>query len=185
MLDDTELDLPEEPKSEPPRRGGNRFVVMAGALGAIMLLALVAIVIYALVILPQQEAAEPVLSAEQLTGTVLAQAAQVTNTSTTTLTASLTPTVTNTPRPTNTPLLSPTTDPATATVNALLTQAALAQTQAVSPTGPSPTPGTPTVTPSALPSSGFADDIGAPGLLAAAAVLLAVIFLARRYRNVE
>lgn len=187
MLDDTELDLPEEPKSEPPRRGGNRFVVIAGALGAIMLLALVAIVIYALVILPEQETSEPVLSAEQLSGTVLAQAAQITNTSTPTLTASTTPTVTNTPRPTNTPLLSPTTDPATATVNALLTQAALAQTQAVavSPTGASATPGTPTVTPSALPSSGFADDIGAPGLLAAAAVLLAVIFLARRYRSLE
>jgi hypothetical protein len=185
MLDDTELDLPEEPKSESPRRGGNRFVVVAGALGAIMLLALVAIVVYALLILPQQGPAEPVLSAEQLTGTVLAQAAQVTNTSTPSLTASSTPTATNTPRPTNTPLLSPTTDPATATVNALLTQAALAQTQAVSPTGPTPTPGTPTATPSALPSSGFADDIGAPGLLAAAAALLAVIFLARRYRNAE
>ena len=185
MLDDTELDFPVEPKARPPQRGGNRFMVAAGILGAIMLLALVAIVVYALVILPQQEAAEPGISAEQLTGTVLAQAAQVTNTATPSQTASSTPTRTNTPRPTNTPLLSPTTNPATATVNALLTQAALAQTQAVSPTGASPTAGTPSSTPSALPSSGFADDIGAPGLLAAAAVLLAVIFLARRFRNAE
>lgn len=185
MLDDTELDLPEEPRTPPPQRGGNRFAVAAGILGVIMLLALVAIVVYALVILPQQGAAEPGISAEQLTGTALAQAAQVTNTATPSPTASSTPTRTNTPRPTNTPLLSPTTGPATATVNALLTQAALAQTQAASPTGPSPTAGTPSSTPSALPSSGFADDIGAPGLLAAAAVLLAVIFLARRYRNAE
>jgi cytoskeletal protein RodZ len=185
MLDDTELDLPEEPRSEPPRRGGNRFVVMAAALGAIMLFALIAIVAYALFILPQREAVQPVLSVEQQTGTALALVIQATDTSTPTQTASSTPSRTNTPRPTNTPLLSSTVDPATATVNALLTQAALAQTQAVSPTGPSPTPGTPTATPRALPSSGFADDIGAPGLLAAAAILLAVIFLARRYRNAE
>ncbi len=186
MLDDTELDLPEEPKPEPPRRSGNRFVVIAGTLGAVLLLSVVAIVIYALVILPQQETAEPGLSAAQLTGTAQGQiVAQASNTSTPKPTASATPTLTNTPRPTNTPLITNTPDPATATVNALLTQAALAQTQAASPTGASPTPGTPTATPSALPSSGFADDIGAPVLLAAAAILLAVIFLARRFRNAE
>ncbi len=185
MLDDTELDLPEEPKPEPPRRSGNRFVVVAGTLGAILFLSLVGIVIYALVILPEQETAEPGLSAAQLTGTVLAQAAQVTNTSTPTRTASSTPTMTNTPRPTNTPLITNTPDPATATVNALLTQAALAQTQAAPTGGASPTVGTPSATPSALPSSGFADDIGAPGLLAAAAILVAVIFLTRRFRNAE
>ena len=191
MLDDTELELPEEPKPEPPRRSGNRFVVVAGTLGAIMLLAVVAIVIYALVILPEQEAAQPGLSAAQLTDTALAQVIQATNTSTATRTASSTPVPpTNTPRPTNTPLISPTPDPATQTVNALLTQAALAQTQAaltqtqaVSPTGPTSTPGTPTATSSALPDSGFADDIGIPGLLAAAAVLLVVMILARRLRN--
>jgi cytoskeletal protein RodZ len=184
MLDDTELDIPEEPKSEPPRRGGNRFVVVAGTLGAILLLSLIAIVIYALVILPEQEPAETGPSAVELTASALAQV-QATNTSTPTRTASLTPTRTNTPRPTNTPLITNTTDPATATVNALLTQAALAQTQAVTPTGPTSTPGTPTATPSALPNSGFVDDIGAPGLLAAAAVLLAVVIFARRLRNAD
>lgn len=185
MLDDTELELPEEPSPEPPRRSGNRFLLVAGGLGAIMLLALVAIVGYALVILPGQRAAEPRLSQDQLTGTALAQIIQATSTATPTRTATTTPTKTNTPRPTSTPLLSPTIDPATATVNALLTQAALAQTQAVSPTGPTATAGTPSATPRALPSSGFADDVGAPGLLAAAATLLAIIFLARRFRNAE
>lgn len=186
MLDDTELDLPEEPKAEPPKRSGNRFLVVAGTLGTILLLALVAIVIYALVILPEQQAAEPGPSAAQLTETSLAQVLQATSTSTATRTASSTPIPpTNTPRPTNTPLITSTAGPATETVNALLTQAALAQTQAVTPTGPSPTPGTPTATPSALPNSGFADDIGAPGLLAAAAILLAVVILARRLRSAD
>jgi cytoskeletal protein RodZ len=185
MLDDTDLDIQEEPKSEPPRRG-NRFVVIAGTLGAIMLLSLVAIVIYALVILPEQEPSEPGLSAAQQTGTTLAQVAQVSNTATTTRTATATtaPTNTNTPLATNTPLVTSTPDPATATVNALLTQAALAQTQAVTATGgPSPTPGTPTATPTALPNSGFADDIGALGLIGAAGALLVVVILARRLRN--
>jgi hypothetical protein len=186
MLDDTDLDIQEEPKSEPPRRG-NRFVVIAGTLGAIMLLSLVAIVIYALVILPEQEPSEPGPSAAQQTGTALAQVAQVTNTAATTRTATASaaaPTDTNTPLATNTPLVTSTPDPATATVNALLTQAALAQTQAVTATGgPSPTPGTPTATPTALPNSGFADDIGALGLIGAAGVLLVVVILARRLRN--
>jgi len=184
MLNDTELDLPEEPRPEPPRRSGNRFVVVAGTLGAILLLSLIAIVIYALVILPGQEAAEPGLSAVELTATALAQV-QATNTPTASRTASSTPSRTNTPRPTNTPLITNTSDPATQTVNALLTQAALAQTQAVTATGPTSTPGTPTLTPSVLPNSGFADDIGAPGLLAAAAVLLVVVILARRLRNAD
>lgn len=186
MLDDTELDIPEGPGSEPPRRPGNRFIVVAGALGAIMLLALVAIVIYALVILPEQEPAAPGPSAIELTASALARV-QVTDTPLATSTASATPTNTNTPRPTNTPLLTSTSDPATETVNALLTQAALAQTQAVSPTpdGPTATPGTPTATPSALPDSGFADDAGVPVLVGAAALLLAVIFVARRLRQAE
>ncbi|MCL5429383.1 MAG: hypothetical protein M1347_06255 [Chloroflexi bacterium] len=186
MLDDTDLDLPEEPKPEPPRRSGNRFLVVAGTLGGILVLAIMAIVIYALVILPEQQADEPGPAAAQLTETALTRAIQATNTATSTRTFTPTPQPpTNTPRPTNTPLLTSTTDPATATVNALLTQAALAQTQAVTPTGSSPTPGTPTATPSALPDSGFADDVGAPGLLAAAAILLVVVLLARRLRNAD
>lgn len=184
MLDDSELDIPEDSRREPPRRGGNRFALIAGALGLILLLAVIAIVGYALVILPQQEAAEPGPSAIEMTASALAQV-QATSTPTATRTTSPTPTRTNTPRPTNTPLITSTSDPATATVNALLTQAALAQTQAATPTGPTSTPGTPTATPSALPNSGFADDIGAPGLLAAAAVLLAVVILARRLRNAD
>jgi hypothetical protein len=183
MLNDDDLNLPEPTSTGAPRRAGNRFMVTIATLGGIILLALVAIAVYALVILPRQQVAPPQVSADQQTGTALALAIQATDTPTST--ASSTPTRTNTPRPTNTPLITDTPDPATQTVNALLTQAALAQTQAVTPTGPTSTPGTPTSTPSALPSSGFADEVGAPGLLAAAAVLIAVVILARRLRNAD
>lgn len=189
MLNDSDLNLPEPTSPRPPRRPGNRFVVMAGTLGGIILLALLAIVVYALVILPRQ-AAQPGLSADQQTGTANALAIQATgsptNTASATITRTPTPGPTRTrvaPLPTNT-LITPI-NAATQTVNALLTQAALAQTQAVTPTGPSPTAGSPAPTSSALPQSGFADDVGAPGLLAAAAILLAVVFLARRLRNAD
>jgi len=63
-------------------------------------------------------------------------------------------------------------------VQALLTQAALAQTQAAQQLL------TQTATPTAtgLPDTGFADDIGAPTLLGMAALLIVVIFVARRLR---
>jgi hypothetical protein len=38
------------------------------------------------------------------------------------------------------------------------------------------------LTSTALPTSGFADEVGAPGLLALAVVLVVVIFLVRRLR---
>jgi cytoskeletal protein RodZ len=199
MLEDSELDFPEESPPPEPKRAGNRgFLVAAGTLGAIMLLAMVGIAYYALVILPEQQAAEPPpLSAAELTGTAVALALQATNTPTNTSTNTNTPTVAPpTATRTSTSTLTPITplftstftegpNGATQTVNALLTQAAVAQTQAAGTSAASATqgtPGTPTSTPSALPDSGFADNIGAPGLLAAAAGLLLIIFIARRLR---
>jgi hypothetical protein len=73
------------------------------------------------------------------------------------------PTATNTPLATNTP------DPATATVAAGLTRVAAATATVI-------------FTSTALPVSGFADEFGFPGLVIAAMVLVAVIFLARRLR---
>lgn len=198
MLDDSALDLSQEP-SPPPRRSGNRsFLVVAGILGGIMLVALIGLAVYALVILPGLRAAEPQPpSSAQLTSTAVAHSLQITNTPTVTRTPTRTPTRTFTatsapPTSTDTvaaPLFTdtPTSTPegATETVAALLTQAALAQTQAATSTGASATPSseTPTSTPSALPQSGFGDSSGAPLLLATAALLLLVIIAARRLRN--
>jgi hypothetical protein len=203
MLDDADLDLPQEPAPEPPRRSGSRsFVVVAGILGGIMLLALVGLVVWTLVIRPQQLAAateEPGLTSAQQTGTAIAHALQATSTASPTFTATSTrtPTPTRTPAPptaTNTPVTplfsstpgGPTAEPAgaTQTVETLLTQAAMAQTAAV--TGAPTETFTPTVTASALPQTGIADGPGGPGILIAmAALLLLVIIGARRLRNAE
>jgi len=59
----------------------------------------------------------------------------------------------------------------TATVSALLTQAAKGTVVA-----------TPKATSTALPSTGFADEVGLPGLLGLAALLIVVVFAARRMR---
>ena len=200
MLDDKDLDLSEQPQPGPPKRSGGRsFIRVAGLLGALMLLSLVGLAFYALVILPQQQAAAPEgPSSIQLTNTAVAHALQTTSTSTPTATrtSTRTPTSRATPRPptaTNTPLTplftvtgSPTVNSASQTVSSLLTQAALAQTQAAATAGPTATGGpteTPSVTASALPQSGFGDSSDAPLLLGMAVFLLMVIFAARRLRS--
>jgi hypothetical protein len=92
--------------------------------------------------------------------------------------AAVTPTLppTNTPviaQPTET--LSPTPNPATATVGAAFTQ--IAQVATI-------TTQTVIATSTALPNTGFADYVGLPGMFALALVLVAVIFLVRRLRAV-
>jgi hypothetical protein len=75
-------------------------------------------------------------------------------------------------------------------VDALLTQAALAQTAAntVGPETATADGSTPTATASALPQTGLADDLGlgGPGLMVAASLLLLLIIIAaRRLRTAE
>ncbi|UYN88731.1 MAG: hypothetical protein KIT08_06405 [Anaerolineales bacterium] len=190
MLDDADLDLPSEQPEPPKRSGGRNFLVVAGILGGLMLLALIALAVYALVILPQQQRAAPDEGAAQVTNTQIVQTQQPSNTATAQNTPTRTATATRTPVPptaTNTPVtpLFTSNPAATQTVEALLTQAALAQEQAAATTDPGEATATtaPTATPSALPQSGLADDIGGPGILAMGAMLLlAIVFTARRLR---
>ena len=88
---------------------------------------------------------------------------------------------TNTPVPANTatPVSQPTQDPRTATVQALLTQASVAQTQAANAQL------TITPTPTALPNTGFLDDYGPTGMIFAAMMLIVVIFFSRKIRTQE
>jgi hypothetical protein len=86
--------------------------------------------------------------------------------------------VTSTVLPTNTPViaeatstLTETPNPATATVGAAFTQIAIS-TQTIIPTS------------TALPNTGFADDVGIPGMFAIALALVVLIFLVRRLRAV-
>lgn len=165
----------------PPEESSNRtFLIAAGVLGGIVLLAIACLAGYALLILPQADAA-----VQEQENALATQNAQVNDALTATgvafdlsqtpqATASLLPTdtpVVAQPTATNTLEFTLTPDPATATVGAGLTQVA-ASTLTVVPTS------------SELPVVGFADDVGLPGMVIAAMVLVAVIFLARRLRIV-
>lgn len=170
-------------------RGSNRtFLIVAGILGGILLIALLAIAAYAILILPGRDTGQQTqVAAINATNTAVAEEAQLTAiakqitmtpTNTATLPPTDTPTPTLTPTKTSTPVLAPTNtpddsiDPATSTVAALLTQ------QAAGGAG-----GTPIPTATALPATGFADDFGIPGLLLVAGVLMVVIILSRRLRS--
>jgi len=186
-MNDVEHELGEEKPNNGNGNGngnGNRsFLIIAGVLGGIMVLALLCIAGLALFrYLPGQRSAQSVNATNEAQATAIALGASQTasapkSTSTSTATRQPTAIPTNTKAPTNTPVIvlgptkSPTIDIAVATRNALLTQAAQ----------PSDTPIQPTST--ALPNTGIADELGTPGLIAAALVLVVIIFLMRRLRT--
>ncbi len=172
-------------------RGSNRtFLIVAGILGGILLIALLAIAAYAVLFLPGRDTNQATQVAEiNATNTAVAAEAQMTveafaATRTNTPTTTAEPTSTNTPTPTktSTPVLAPTNTPvptdstpdpeATETVAALLTQQAAAGGGATQ---------FPTAT--ALPDTGFADEFGVPGLALIAGVLMVIIILSRRLRT--
>jgi len=175
--DDFEAGEPEDESD-----GNRTFWLIAGILGAVLVLALVCMVVYAMVFMPQRRDAQSTQAAEiNIQNTSVAEAAAKTAQA---QAWTYTPTVTNTQEPvtatpSQTPVLAPTDtpetgteatqDPRTATVSALLTQQAGGLTT------------TPTTT--QLPDTGFADDVGIPGMIALAAALVMVIFLARRLRT--
>ncbi|MEJ2446372.1 MAG: hypothetical protein P8Y37_00300 [Anaerolineales bacterium] len=188
-FDDLEFEEVGDEDSLSTSRGSNRtFLIVAGILGGILLIALLAIAAYAVLVLPgrdtnqQTQAAEIIATntaiAEQAQLTAIAKQVTMTPTNTATLPPSDTPTLT--PSSTSTPVLAPTNTPtpsdgtpdpaATATVAALLTQQAGGDATLV-----------PTAT--ALPDTGFADDFGVPGLVLIAGVLVVIIILSRRLRT--
>ncbi len=187
LMDDFDLDNMEVEEEPKPEESSNRtFLLVAGILGGILILSLVCIAVYAMVYLPRAREAD---SAERQE--IIAQQTEVAMLSALTAEAqawtavpSLTPTrVPQSPTPTRTPVLAATNtpvagvgagegdvDPRTATVAALFTQQAA---------------GAKTATPvsTSLPETGFMDNAGIPGLVALAASLVVVIFLARRLRT--
>jgi hypothetical protein len=182
-LDDMDRDTNDVEETSPPEESSNRpFFIVAGILGAIMLLSLICLAVYALLIAPGRRNQQATQAAQvNAQNTQIAFAAQQTAEA---ASWTATPTITPTPiPPTATPSRTPvvaaptqvvgttTADILTATVSALQTQLAEAQQ--------SPTP-----SPSALPSTGFADNIGGvPGLVGLGLALIVVIFLARRLRT--
>ena len=190
MLDDFDLEFPEDEDEDVGEERPNRtFLMVAGGLGALIVISLVCVVAY---ILLGGRGEEEAAQAQSETQTAIAAAA-ATNQSASQTAQALIPTDTSPPTPTDTQIpptatltepfiptatggLGPTSDPRTATVQSLLTQAAQAQTQAAAEL----LTASPTAT--ALPDTGFADDIGAPALLGLAVLLILVIFVARRLR---
>lgn len=197
MTDYDDNEYAEYEESPPPggrRRGGNRtFMLAISVLGAIFLISLIALILYALVLLPARSAARQEQAAQinaQNTATSYA-ATEIAFAEQLQLTPSETPLPTVTLQPSSTPVVvfgaetpSPEIglgEPAmaadlsarTATVAALLTQAAQGQGTVAATSHAAAT---------ALPSSGFADEVGLPGLAGLAAILLVLIFFARRLR---
>lgn len=182
-MDETNEETGEQPPEEEEDGGSNRtFIIIAAILGGITLVALLCTAAYAFIYLPQQRAKD-----EAAAQTAYVQQTSLAYESTQ---AALAPAATSTKKAaeaaeaaaqkaTPTPVLAeeqaantatPTVDTVQATQDALDTVvAAAAQTQ------------NPTAT--KLPSGGFADEVGAPGLLAMAVILVVVIFLVRRLRT--
>jgi hypothetical protein len=187
-MNDVEQELGEE---KPPNGNGNRtFLIIAGTLGGIMVLALLCIAGLALSrYLPGQRAAQELSSTQAAQDTAVAISAELTaSVPTATATRQPTFTPTNTPAPTNTPVImlvptkSPTPDIAVATRDALLTQTAehmmVTVTSAATQATVSPRPTT-----TALPGTGIAEELGTPGLIAVAFVLVAIMFIMRKLRT--
>ncbi len=167
--------------ANPPEESSNRtFLLIAGVLGGLVFLGLLCIVGY---IIFTRGAANQNASTQAAQGTQQQVTIQAGLTQRSLLQAqTLTAAVTNTVPPSNTPVIAQATgtitstaNPATGTVGAAFTQ--IAVSQAVSTLTIIPTS-------TALPKTGFAEDVGAPGLMMVAVALIAVIFLVRRLRTV-
>jgi hypothetical protein len=180
-MNDVEHELGEE---KPPNGNGNRnFLIIAGVLGGIMVLALICIgglLLYKY--LPGQRTAQNANATNEAQATMVAlSASQTVSIPTPTATSQPTAVPTSTKAPTNTPVIvigptkSPTLDVAVATRNALLTE--IAQTSAP------PTQAALLPTSTALPVTGIADELGTPGLITAGFILVVIIFLMRRLRT--
>src|SRR3989304_717318 len=189
MAEDFEVDGAAPGESE-----NLTFVVAAAGLGGLIVLSLICLGLYVLVLAPRQRQAaieaptqialQNTLTAEALTATAAAELATPTpepsGTPVPTATQTAPPTQvvvlpTDTPSPTPFTTL-PTLAPGTVT-------AAVAQTQTQQAIAGGTATVTLTPTATALPVTGFADEVGLPGLLVMAGGLLAIIFLSRRLRT--
>jgi hypothetical protein len=146
---------------------------------------LIAIAGYAMMVYPDRQAQNQTQVAEinaqnteiALSSQLTAEAKEWTATPTITATASPTHTATATALPiTDTPVVAPA-DEGTQAAEETATQAALLTEEAAQDQA------TVTLQPTALPDTGFADDIGLPTLVVVAGVFVVLIVLSRRLRK--
>jgi hypothetical protein len=169
--DDLEFD-----DANPPEESSNRtFLFIAGGLGVVIFIVILCIAGYLIFANTGSSSATQtaIAQATQQAATIQAGLTQTAVAQALTATSGVTPTLppTNTPvvAPASSGTVSPTANPATATVGAAFTQIANS-TQTIIPTS------------TALPNTGFADEVGIPGMFLAALALVVVIFLVRRLR---
>jgi hypothetical protein len=186
-MEEPEVEVEESPAAE--GTSNRTFVIVAAALGGIVLLSLICLAVYALVLKPRQTAgrqatetaisqanAEVATSVKQTELAIAQRATEAAKATNTPLPTAVTlPLATATPvvaAPTSV-ITTPTQNPSTATAFAKTAAA-----QQLTLTALHTTPGA-----TALPTTGFMDDVGGiPFLLGAALLLVLVIFLARRLR---
>ena len=188
-LDFGESSQPTEAVEE--KKPSNRnFMIAIGIIGGIFVLAVIALIIVATVILPGRQArmqaqneaqlAANTATAQFATDQVAAEkaAALLTPTVTPPAPSTAVPTATNTPvvapQSTHTPTItsSPAADSQKMTLSAQQTQLAGGKVTT-----------TVIATSTALPNTGFADEVGLPGLLGVGLAMIVIIFLARRLRT--
>jgi len=183
--DEFNMDTMDEAAPQPAEQSNRTFIIVAGVLAGIVFISIVCMALYALVYLPQQKAGQ---SAQQ--ATIEAQNAMIAQAMTSTmqafaLGAQATSTKVATAIPTlalatPTPLLAvPTQTQVNESAALTATWAALSTQVAVGLLTPTATQGT-----GSMPTSGFADEVGLPGLMVMAFALVVVILLARRMRTV-
>jgi hypothetical protein len=190
MLDEFDLDMPEE-TPEPEESDNRTFLLVAGGLGGLMLLTVICMAVYVIFFRDTAgTAARETENAEILAQntevaralTLTAEALTYTDTPTATLEA------TDTQEPTATSVLVTESDATevwetdqarTMTIEPALTQAALAQTEAAY----TAEAGIFTPTPTGLADTGIMDDFGVAGLVALSGLLVLVIIFSRRLRT--
>ncbi len=182
IFDDNDMSFPENEEEFEEESSNRTFIIAASVLGGIILLSLICVAVYALVLAPRQKqqatdadatrVAQNTQVAQMLTETAVAEALL--------LTPEASPTVLASPTASPTPVIAVATETPTATPNVEATNAVAAANTKIA----EGLQGTPAVTlPAELTNTGFADDVGIPGLLGMMVLLLAVIFFARKLRQ--
>ena len=191
---DDDLEQPPEETPLPEESSNRTFLIIAAALGGIALIAIVCIAIYALILWPRAQAAQAAQRATleaqntevaliiERTSTAAAETAIAAGFTATPTQTSLPPTFTPTSSPT--PVVAvPSDTPASALGPEMATATALHATLQANATLYAATLTARPVQPTAIPNTGFADDVGLPAMLGMAVLLVVVIFLARRLRT--
>jgi len=169
--------------SAPPEESSNRtFVFAAAAVGGLLVLSMICLGLYALVVAPRQQEARNAQATQIILDNATMAAGQ------TATAAALNPTSTRAPTRTPVSTVAPPTPTATSvvvvaspTVQATIDPGiATAIAQATLAAAQGGGGGTPTAT--ALPSTGFADEVGLPGLILLGVLLVVVVVVSRRLR---